>query len=246
MTNQKLQAFHNNPQLQQEFLSRSKSHYDADELIHGVYWENGKGCAYGCMTHSRNHKDLESLYGMPEWLGRLIDVLFEGMSNKHSKKFYLDFIVTVANPSFLGFSNWQHMYHQLCIHISEKECKNIDHPLVRQAIHDIIILHKTEETDKEKWSAAESAESAAWSAESAVRSAMSAVRSVRSTAWSTRSAMSAVRSVRSTAWSTAESATYKSIADKLLELLKAKHEIRTRIVNRTQKQSNFYTIPEYK
>jgi len=217
MTDQKLQAFHNNSQLQQEFLDRAQSHYDADEIIHGVYWENGKGCAYGCMTHSSNHKDLESLYGMPEWLGRLVDILFEGMENKYSKEFYLSFIKTVASPSFLGFDNWQHIYHQLCLHILEKECKNIDYPLVKQAISDIITLHRTEETDKEKWSAAGSAIWSAWSAAgSAIWSAT--LSATRSAAWSTWSA------TRSATLSVTGSATYKSIADKLIELLKVQYE----------------------
>ena len=235
MTGQKLLAFHNNLQLQKEFLDRSQSHYDADELIHGVYWENGKGCAYGCMTHSTRHKDLELLYGMPEWLGSIIDVLFEGMENKYSKNFYLNFIKTVANPSFLGFDNWPHVYHQLCLHILEKECKNIDHPLVKPSICNIITLHRTEEIDLVKWPAAESAAgSAARSAESASESAAgSAESAARSAAWSAESAArsAAGSAAESAAWSaagsaaesaagSAESATYKSIADKLIELLK--------------------------
>jgi len=276
-----LQAFHNNLQLQKEFLDRAQSHYDADELIHGVYWEEGKGCAYGCMTHSNNHKDLELLYGMPEWIGRVVDVLFEGMENKYSKKFYLNFIRAVAKPLFLGFDNWQHIFHQLCLHILQKECKNIDHPLVKQEICDVITLHRTEEIDQTKWAAAgyaveyaaestaesveyavestagyaveyaalsagstagSTAESAAWSARSAARStAWSTAESVeyavesaaRSTAWSAGStalsaaesaalstALSAALSAGSTR-SAAESAAYKSIADKLIELLKA-------------------------
>ena len=201
MTDQKLQAFHNNSQLQQEFLDRAQGHYDADELIHGIYWEDGKGCAIGCMIHSSNHEDLESLYGIPEWLGRLVDVLFEGMENKYSKEFYLSFIKTVANPSFLGFDSWQHIYHQICLHNLEKECKNTDHPLVKQAISDIIALHRIEETDKEKWAAAETA------ADFAARSA------ARSAAWSATAPESAP-----------ESAVYKSIADNLIELLKRKYE----------------------
>jgi len=212
----------------------------------------------GCMTHSANHKDLELQYGIPEWMGKLTDVLFEGMKNEHSKEFFINFVKTITRPSFLGFDNWQHIYHQLCLHILEKECKNIDHPLVKQVICDIMTLHRTEERDKEKWSAAGSAAasagSAAWSAAgSAARSAGSAAGSVARSAWSAAwsaefAAWSAAESVawsvagsaaesvarsaefaaesaaKSVAKSAAKSAAYKSIADKLLELLKVKHE----------------------
>jgi len=236
----KVKAFHNQLPLQKEFLDRVQGHYDADEIIHGVYWERGKGCAIGCMVHSNQHKDLESLYGIPVWIGRLVEVLFEGMENKFSKEFVLNFAKTISKPSFLGFDNWSHVYHLLGFHILEKECKHIDHPLVKQPIHDIMILHKTEETDKEKWTAAASA------AESAARSVES-VESVESVAWSAWSAAwsaaestagsaagsaaisagyaagsaagSAAMSAGYAAGSAAEAATYKSIADKLLELL---------------------------
>ena len=112
-----MKAFHNNLHTQQEFQTRVQGHYDADEIIHGVYWKNGKGCAIGCMIHSNNHKDLELLYGIPEWIGRLVDVLFEGMENKYSKEFVLDFTNIICRESFLGFDNWKHVFHQICIHI---------------------------------------------------------------------------------------------------------------------------------
>lgn len=205
-----LQAFHNNSQTQQEFLSRIQNHYDADEIIHDVYWENGKGCAIGCMTHSNQHKDLEALYNIPEWLAKLIDVLFDRMENKYSKEFVLEFAKTVCNPSFLGFDNWKHVYHQLCLHILEKECKNIDHSIVKQPISDIMTLHRLEETDKTKWCAARSA---ALSAEFAAESALSV------------DLFAAGSAAEFAALSAAESATYKSIADKLIELLITKYII---------------------
>ncbi len=252
-----MQAFHNNILLQKELLDKVQGHYDADEIIHGVYWENGKGCALGCITHSNQHKDLESLYGIPEWIGRLIDILFEGMDNKYSKEFVLDFVKTITKQSFLGFDNWQHVFHQICLHILENICKHIDHPLVKQSICDIIILHKTEETDKEKWftagSAAMSAGSSAMSAGSAARftgsaarfaagsTSMSAGSAAMSAAGSTsmsagsaamsagsaamsaaRFAGSAARFAAMSAGSAARFAAYKSIVDKLIELLEVK------------------------
>ena len=61
----------------------------------------------------------------------------------------------------VGFDNWQHVYHQLCIFMLEKICKNIDNEIVVKAICDVITLHKTESKDD---SAKFADWSAAWSA----------------------------------------------------------------------------------
>jgi len=229
-------AFHNKPEIKSEYVQRLEEHYKLDEIIKGTYWEKGKGCAVGCTVHSASHNCYEIELGIPEWLARLEDTLFEGMPNDKAKEFPLKFLESIP----IGFDNWQHIYHQLCVFMLEKICKNIDNKYVVKAICDIITLHKTESKDESAWSAAESAaesaawsaarsaESAAWSAAwSAARSAESAAWSAESATWSAaesarsaaRSAESTARSTESAAWSAAWSAAYKSIADKLLELL---------------------------
>ncbi len=286
MKKQKLVAFHGKVDEKEGLLKQLQDHYDQDEIIKGEYWEKGKGCAIGCTIHSDKHNKYESKLGIPEWIARLEDRLFEGMKNADSKEFPSRLIKAIP----VGFSNWQHVYHQLYIHILEKECKNIDHELVKKAFYDVIELHKQESKNKKLWSAAWSvaesaadsatesaarsavksaarsaAESAAWSArsaaESATESAGSAIWSAKSAAWSARSAAesaawsaeSEVWSARSAAWlvawsagsaiwsawsawseesaarseesaarsaaRSAASAAYKSIGDKLIELL---------------------------
>ena len=189
----KLQAFLNSDKIKEKYIQRVYDHQINDEIRKGVYWEGGKGCGIGCTVHSDNYNCYEIELGIPEWLAKLEDILFEGMPNDKAKVFPLKFLKSIP----IGFENWQHLYHQKCLYILEKECKNTDYPLVKQPICDIITLHKTEETDTKKWVAAESA---AWSARSATRSA------AESATWSaTRSA--------------AEFGAYDRIADKLLELL---------------------------
>ena len=137
---------------------------------------------------------------IPEWVTRLEYTLFEGMPNEKAKEFQLKFLKSIPN----GFSNWQHIYHQLCVFMLEKICKNIDHKIVVKAICDIITLHKTESKDESAWSAVRlAAISAGESAWLAAESAMSA-RSVRSPARSAWLAAESARSVRSparSAWS---------------------------------------------
>jgi hypothetical protein len=74
-------------QLQQ----RIKGHYDADEIVKGIYWENGKGCAVGCSLHSGNHKKGETEFGVPEPIWWLVDSIFEGLPNAEAKEFPLQF-----------------------------------------------------------------------------------------------------------------------------------------------------------
>ena len=228
MQKTKLIAFHGKADEKEELLKQLQDHYDQDEIIKGKYWEGGKGCAVGCTIHSDVHKSYETELGIPEWLARLEDVLFEGMDNPDAKEFPLRLIKAIPT----GFSNWNHIYHQLCVHILEKECKNTDHKTVSKAIDDIIKLHRQESEDKKLWyaaarlagSAAGSAQLASWSAESAAESAaMSAAMSAESAAMSAesaaRSAESAARSAESVERPEVLTVVYKSIADKLIELL---------------------------
>jgi len=191
-----LKAFLNDKKIKQKYIKRLEQHYKHDEIIKGKYWEDGKGCAVGCTVHSDSHKCYESELGIPEWLAYLEDRLFEGMTNDKAKEFPLRFIKAIP----VGFENWQHVYHQICIYNLTEICQDTDNKIVHKAISDIITLHRNEETDKKKWSAAWSAARSA--AESAARSA------ARSTA---RSAESAARS-----------AAYYKISEKLIELLEGK------------------------
>lgn len=73
-----LLAFHGDKAIKAKYLARVKAHAEADEIIHGTYWEKGKGCAVGCTIHSEKHSAYETELGMPIILARLEDRIFEG------------------------------------------------------------------------------------------------------------------------------------------------------------------------
>jgi len=243
-----LQAFHNKQEIKTKYLNRVKAHIEADELIHGVGWENGKGCAVGCTLNRYDHACYQNELGLPEWLARLEDILFENMSNAKSQRFPLELLQAIP----IGADLTQ-VYHKFQIYLLEDCKKNItkDFDYVIKAVDQVIDLHlkmasglledsaarsAAESAARSAWSAARSAWSAAWSAESAARSAArsawsaawsaesaawSAARSAESAAWS--AAWSAARSAARSAWSaarSARSAAFDRYADKLLELLK--------------------------
>ncbi len=93
-----LLAYHNNPALKDGVLALLAQHREADQIIRGKYWENGKGCAVGCTLESirqiRGASDIEhsdhALYerylGIPIMLARLEDGIFEALENGEAKQ----------------------------------------------------------------------------------------------------------------------------------------------------------------
>jgi hypothetical protein len=90
-----MQAFHNKSEIQKEYLDRVIAHSKADEIIKGKYWEDGKGCAVGCTVHSSSHRAYETELGIPMWLARMEDRIFEGLPSARAKKFPLEFLSAV-------------------------------------------------------------------------------------------------------------------------------------------------------
>jgi 3',5'-cyclic AMP phosphodiesterase CpdA len=74
-----LLAYHGKPELKQQVLAEMREHRKADRLIKGWYWQDGKGCAVGCLLKSRNHIEYEEKFGIPVHLAYLEDSLFEGL-----------------------------------------------------------------------------------------------------------------------------------------------------------------------
>jgi hypothetical protein len=255
-----MQSYLNDAKLKKDFVKEVKWHTEQDKVLQGTYGEgsNGdwRGCAVGCSVHSinrlkgkkyqtSNHKVYETELGIPEWLARLEDTIFEGLPVAKAKKWPLRFAKAIPVGVDLEPVKWKISVFILSENIERVLTLDISDDLKKQvvdSIRGILSLHetaiKTGVWDAESaWSAAESAaESAAWSAESAAWSAESAARSAawsaesaawsaesaaRSAAWSAESAArSAAWSAESAAWS-AESAAYERYADKLIEILKA-------------------------
>jgi hypothetical protein len=77
-----LLAFHGSPDLRAATLAQMQAHADADAFAQGFgYWEAGKGCAVGCLTHdpSGGHAEYPIRWGIPRVLAHLEDRIFEGL-----------------------------------------------------------------------------------------------------------------------------------------------------------------------
>jgi hypothetical protein len=89
-----------------QFIKEIKWHMEQDAFLQGTYIEGNKksfkGCAVGCSINSINrllgtaydydeHIDMAETLQIPEWLVRLEDKIFEGLSEKDSKEWPLSF-----------------------------------------------------------------------------------------------------------------------------------------------------------
>jgi hypothetical protein len=209
-------------------------HQKHDDFLKGTYAKmNGRfrGCAVGCSVQSLNvkrgtiieyddHAALGKAIGIPEWLFRLQDALFEGLPEIESKKFPVKFFKVIPVGKDLEPVKWKFCAFILKENIERVLTLKIDDSLkekVVSAIQGVLKIHETaiETGTRSARSAADSAESAARSAARSARSAAwAAADSARSAAWSAAesaawsAADSAARSADSAAWSAAESAAW--------------------------------------
>lgn len=82
-----LTAFHGKEEIKAQYVARLAAHAAADEIVHGIGWEHGKGCAVGCTLHQYNHAAYETELGIPRVLAHLEDRIFEGLGNGSAKAF---------------------------------------------------------------------------------------------------------------------------------------------------------------
>lgn len=66
------------------------AHIDADQVLQGTYWENGKGCFIGCLTHSHCAEKVTERFGMPEPLVEICENIFEQSGKTDSVTFFKD------------------------------------------------------------------------------------------------------------------------------------------------------------
>ncbi|MGH7837251.1 MAG: hypothetical protein ACREQC_05410, partial [Candidatus Binataceae bacterium] len=141
-------AYHNDPAVKAKYLNRVRAHEAADEIIHGKYWERGKGCAVGCTVHSSSHVAFETEMGIPQMLARLEDRLFEGMANGDSKKYPARFLSVIPVGADLSRVGWIFLHWLLT-----EELTGRDNPRVAKQIKacaDVLVpLTKGEPADKE-------------------------------------------------------------------------------------------------
>jgi hypothetical protein len=88
-------SFHGDQKIKDKYVERMRAHIDADNLIRGEGWTGTKGCAVGCTLERYDHAAYETEIGLPRWIAKLEDRLFERMNLEKSKTFPLIFLESI-------------------------------------------------------------------------------------------------------------------------------------------------------
>jgi len=223
-------------------IERMETHIEADELVCGTGFEDGKGCFIGCTFDRYDHEHAALSTGVPEWLWYLADELHESMSRSVDRG---DMALKLLHgfekcEDFDALERAIHIYIQRQ-NIERVTALEIDAALkseVLAAIDAVISCHEAAlPVDAPEWAAKWSAaEAASTSAQVSVTSeagseAGSAALAASSAKWSAnwsaaKAAMSAAEAEDCSAlanwsatWSAAAAATYDDIGQELLRLL---------------------------
>lgn len=227
-------SFHGKQETKDFYLARVKAHRIADRIIQGTGWKEQddgvfRGCAVGCSLENYDHSKYPVELGLPEWLARLEDRIFEELPKDEAMEWPEKFLSAI--PVGVDVENVRHhlaikrmnrliLLQKKSLNKYGEELKNV----ILQVITSIEIVKKCHEAELGKnycdWSAAEfkslsaansAADSDAWSAAESAASAANSAHSAdsNSDAWSALSA----------AWAAADSATFQQEASDLLELL---------------------------
>lgn len=233
-----MKAFYNNPSIKEAVLRQLQAHYDANEIIQGVYWQHGKGCAVGCTIHSSDHMKYESELGIPKWLALVEDRIFESLSNNEAKEWPILFIKSIN----LG-SDLDKIKIRFLIFVLESVMDKFDHKefhRVKKSIKKVLNLLKKDPENKTELRAAAIKTANAYAADAAtaniVHIAHAVVDAAVSSAYAGFNAVHIARAVADAADVTAFATfyasdtdynantvyekAYKYFADKLIEFIK--------------------------
>jgi hypothetical protein len=219
-----LRSFHGDPSIKAKYVAKLRAHHAADEIVQGSYWDDEarRGCAVGCAIEGSDHRRYEIILGLPEWLARLEDRIFEGLPAAEARDFARDFLEAIPVGSDLTRVRWRFQAALMEVNLAVVANLAIDDDLRKQVVDAIFAVlelnRRAIELGSLDESAAQSArsaaESATWSAEwsSAWAAAWAAASAAASAAAESASAAESAES--------AESVAYQRQAANLLDLLR--------------------------
>jgi len=159
MTPQQTLSFQGRPEVKEFYLTRARAHRQADEILKGQYWADGKGCAVGCLIHGDRHEELARELGIPVPMAYLIDLLFEGQPNDTAKDFPVRFVEAI--PVGVDLEPVMDRFFLALLSDPEQGVLLSANDAVREPIEAVIKLYRRQvEGDppsRDEWSAADSA-----------------------------------------------------------------------------------------
>lgn len=129
-------AFHGQQAIKDKYIARVRAHREADNLVRGQGWENGRGCAIGCTLEAYDHSLYPTELGIPEWLARLEDKLFENLPIEDSQAWPERFLEAIRPGADL-----EKVKAPFLIFVLKSALQKFDHskfPDCKKAIDDVI------------------------------------------------------------------------------------------------------------
>ncbi len=201
----KLRAYHGDPAIKAKYLARVRAHAAADEIVQGITWGDGKGCAVGCTLHDYRHESYETELGVPIILARLEDRFFEGMKPADAQPWPARFLEAIPVGADLSMV-WPKFAHWMLVDEKDGVIRFAKTDRTRDAILNVGALFARliagDSVSQKDWRADADAAAAAWRADAA------AWRADAAAAWRAADAADAARHK-----------TYKRMAEKLAELM---------------------------
>lgn len=222
------------------FLAELQRHADADQIVQGQYWKDGRGCAVGCSLHSisrlipnpqvacSDHNKLAEIIGFPPQLAHLEDTIFEGLPVNLARQWPMRFSNAIRQNADLSnvwpqFATW--MLRKIVLPSAE------GYPVCEAVIERVARGYETSWQSDTADAAADTARAAADTADAradatrAAYAALAAAYAARAdaayaaadAAYATRAAYAAYAAARARA----DATTYTKMADKLIALLAA-------------------------
>lgn len=93
-----LLAFHNDPDIKQEYMTRVKAHRLAGDIRKNYWWDDntGTGCAIGCTVHAGNPAVYETELGIPAQLAWLEAVIHTRLITERSDFWAEEFLSAIT------------------------------------------------------------------------------------------------------------------------------------------------------
>ena len=152
------------------FVAVMQAHREADRIVQGTYWEDGRGCAVGCGLHTvraltgldlahSDHAALAAQVGVPEVLEHLQDKIFEGLPVKLAREWPLRFARAIPDGADLSG-----VWPMFALAVLRNLPPTPDYPDVTAAVARVAAGWETGWADDDPSAARSAAWSAAWSA----------------------------------------------------------------------------------
>lgn len=168
-------AWYGEQKLKDAALERLREHRRLDQLAQRVYFESGRGCHLGCLTHRNEdaQEATERMFSIEQRVAYWLEAVFEGLPQEDCAAWVIE--STEAIPVGADLSLCHHELAAWLLGPEGPQAEGVSHELVRDAVQQVRALHVRaaagDAIADDEWSAAARS---AWSARSAARSAESA------------------------------------------------------------------------